>query len=33
MEERMIDEEMRSAAVDNPWDHQPGYIARFYKAS
>jgi hypothetical protein len=33
MEERLIDEEMRGAAVDNPWDHQAGYIAWFYKVS
>ena len=33
MEERLIDEEMRGATVDNPWDHQPGYIAWYYKVS
>jgi hypothetical protein len=33
LEERLIDEEMRGAAVDNPWDHQAGYIAWFYKVS
>ncbi|KAK2421162.1 protein MAIN-LIKE [Trifolium repens] len=33
MEERLIDQEMRGAAVENPWDHQPGYIAWYYKVS
>ncbi|KAK2408618.1 protein MAINTENANCE OF MERISTEMS [Trifolium repens] len=33
MEERLIDQEMRGAAVENPWDHQLGYIAWYYKVS
>jgi hypothetical protein len=33
MEQRLRDEAMRGAAVDNPWDHQPEYISWFYKVS
>jgi hypothetical protein len=33
MEERLIDGDMRGATVQNPWDHQPGYMAWYHKVS
>jgi hypothetical protein len=33
MESRLIDEDMRGAAVENPCDHQPGYMAWLHRVS
>ncbi|MCI01603.1 serine/threonine-protein phosphatase 7 long form-like protein, partial [Trifolium medium] len=33
MEDRLIDEDMRGAAVVNRWDYEPGYISWYYRVS
>lgn len=33
MESRLIEGDMRGAAVQNPWDHQPGYMAWYHRVS